>query len=63
MKILFVSSGNTGFGIDPLIVNQGDSIINEGVDLDYFTIKGKGFTGYLGNISRLRKHINKKNTI
>lgn len=57
MKILFASSGNTGFGIDPLIVNQGDSIINEGADLDYFTIKGKGFKGYFSNIPKLKKLI------
>lgn len=57
MRVLFVSSGNTDFGIDPLIVNQGESLKKAGVDLDYFTIKGKGFKGYFSNIPKLKKFI------
>jgi len=28
-----------------------------GIDIDYFTIKGKGFRGYLSNVSKLKKYI------
>lgn len=61
MKVLFVSSGNSHYGIVPFIKSQGESLKKEGVDIDYFTIKGKGFKGYLKNIRPLRKHIKKNN--
>lgn len=63
MKVLFVSSGNfkqygdSNLGIVPIIKAQGDSLLNEGLDLQYFTIVGKGLVGYLSNIFRLRKMI------
>ena len=57
MKILFVSSGNCINGISPVIKNQGESIKNQGIDVDYYTIKGKGFLGYLKNILPLKKKI------
>ncbi len=58
MKVLFVSSGNSHYGIVPFIKSQGQSLINEGVELEYFTIKGKGVIGYLKNRSKLKKFIN-----
>jgi glycosyltransferase involved in cell wall biosynthesis len=57
LKILFVSSGNSKAGISPIVRNQGESLKNKGVDLDYFMIVGKGMKGYLKNISRLRKFL------
>ena len=57
MKVLFISSGNAKDGISPIIKNQGDSLINEGVDVQYFTIKGKGFISYLKHIRILYKHL------
>ena len=54
MKVLFVSSGNSKVGISPIITNQGKSLENEGLDLTYFKIKGKGIKGYLKNIKPLR---------
>lgn len=57
MVVLFVSSGNSSTGISPIIKNQGDSLINRGVELTYFTIKGKGLKGYLKSIPRLKKHL------
>ncbi len=59
MNVLFVSSGNSKYGIVPFIKCQGESLKKEGVELDYFTIKGKGIKGYLGNIKRLRRTIKK----
>lgn len=57
MKILFVSSGNTKNGISPIIKNQGESLKKEGLELEYFTIQGKGLKGYLKSISKLREHL------
>lgn len=47
MKVLFVSSGNKKGGISPIVRNQGESLRREGIDLDYFTVAGKGTAGYL----------------
>ena len=61
MKVLFVSSGNSNFfKIAPFIKSQGESLKKNGVELDYYILKGKGFRGYLSNISNLRKKINAK---
>ena len=57
MKVLFVCSGNSKYGIVPFIKRQGESIINEGVDLEFYTINGNGIKGYLKNIKPLAKHI------
>jgi glycosyltransferase involved in cell wall biosynthesis len=57
MRVLFVSSGNTKDGISPVVKNQGESLQNMGITLDYFTVQGKGIKGYLKNVFPLRKHI------
>jgi len=57
IKVLFVCSGNSKrFNIAPFIKSQGDSLDKEGVEVDYFTIKGKGILGYLKNIEPLRQY-------
>ena len=58
MKVLFVSSGNNISGISTIVANQGASIRNEGIYLNYFTIKGRGAIGYLKNIPVLKRHLN-----
>lgn len=60
MKVLFVSSGNSRFGIIPFIKSQGESLIKNGIDVEFFSIKGKGYLGYLNNLPTLRRHIKKK---
>ncbi|MCD4747637.1 MAG: hypothetical protein K8R58_15180 [Bacteroidales bacterium] len=45
MKVLFVCSGNSNNGISPIIENQGTSLIYEGIELTYFTIKEKELNG------------------
>jgi len=57
MKILFVSSGNHKYGINPIIKTQGDSLNNDEYTIEYFTIIGKGFKGYLKNILLLHKFL------
>ena len=58
MKVLFVSSGNSGnFEITPFIKTQGDSIAGQGVEVSYFTIRRKGLWGYIKGAAQLRKHL------
>jgi teichuronic acid biosynthesis glycosyltransferase TuaC len=57
MNVLFVSSGNNPRGISPVVKNQGDSLSRAGIHIDYFTISGKGWSGYLKNIFSLRRFL------
>jgi UDP-N-acetylglucosamine transferase subunit ALG13 len=59
MKVLFVCSGNSEFGISPFIKEQGESLEKIGMSIDYFLIKGHGLFGYLKNLPRLNKQIKK----
>lgn len=54
MRVLFVSSGNTG-DVGVLVKNQADSLIKEGIEIDFYLIKGKGFWGYLRSIKGIRR--------
>jgi len=56
MKVLFISSGNTLYDIVPFIKAQGESLRNNGVSLEFLTIKGKGIKGYLKNIKVIRQN-------
>ena len=60
MKVLIVASGNSAV-ISPFVKEQGDSLKELGLDIDYFLIKGKGITGYLKNYFNLNRLI-KTNT-
>ena len=42
-------------------MSQAKSLINEDLDLSYFTIKGKGIVGYLKSVPLLRKKIKQNN--
>lgn len=57
MKVLFVSSGNNWNGITHIVQNQGNSLIDKGISLEYFNIKGKGIKGYLKASIDLRKFL------
>ena len=57
MKVLFVGSANRNGEPNPVVLNQGSSLIRNGVDLRYFGVHGKGLRGYLRNIASLRKEI------
>ena len=61
IKVLFISSGNSNAGINPVVHNQGESLKNYGVILEYFPIEGKGLLGYFKNIPLLRSYIKKNN--
>ena len=58
MNILFVSSGNSKNGISLITYNQSLSLKEIGLNVDCFTIKGKGLIGYLKNINLFRKKVN-----
>lgn len=56
MRVLFVSSGRQG-DANPIIKNQGESLKNAGVELEYFVVAGRGWKSYVKNIKPLRKRI------
>ena len=60
MKVLIVASGNSAV-ISPFVKEQGDSLKEIGLDIDYFLIKGKGITGYLKNYFNLIRLIKTNN--
>ena len=57
MKILFVSSGNSENGVSPIVKAQAESLIKQGIEINFFTIKGRGVKGYLSNIKPLGRFI------
>jgi teichuronic acid biosynthesis glycosyltransferase TuaC len=59
LKVLFVSSGNKDIPVNPFIKNQGESLKDNGIDVNYFFVNGKGIFGYLKNVSKLRREITK----
>ncbi|OQA90334.1 MAG: putative teichuronic acid biosynthesis glycosyltransferase TuaC [Bacteroidetes bacterium ADurb.Bin234] len=60
MKVLIICSANSG-KIMPFILEQGDELVRQGIEVDYFPIKGKGFKGYLSNLKALNEKINSSN--
>lgn len=64
MNILLVHSGNSVSDSSEysFVKEQGDALEQMGVNIFYFSIKGKGVLGYLSNIMSLRKNI-KQNKI
>lgn len=56
MRILFVASGNHG-APSPVVQNQAEALMSEGVELEWYLLKGKGFKGYLKNVKPLRKYL------
>ena len=60
MKILTVCSRNNG-KISPFITDQVEALKNEGIEVEYFHIDGKGLSGYLKEYKKLIKRIKKSN--
>jgi teichuronic acid biosynthesis glycosyltransferase TuaC len=56
MKILVVCSKNSG-KIAPFILEQGESLLWQGVEVDYYPIVGKGLVGYWKNRKLLLQKI------
>jgi teichuronic acid biosynthesis glycosyltransferase TuaC len=56
MKLLVVCSKNSG-KIAPFILEQGESLLRLGVEVDYYPIVGKGLVGYWKNRKLLLRKI------
>lgn len=57
MRILFVHSGNSQrYPVSPFLVSQAESLRAEGVEVEFFAVKGRG-AGYLRNVRPLRAAI------
>lgn len=62
MKVIFVASGNKAVGsVSAFVQSQFDSLKAQGLDMVLFPVVGKGWKGYLSNISKLRKLIRIEN--
>jgi teichuronic acid biosynthesis glycosyltransferase TuaC len=59
MNVLFVSSGNSKNGINPIIQKQGESIAAMNISLNYFVVQGKGMRSYFAAIFELRNELKK----
>ena len=59
MKVLLVYSGNHHDGgcTNVFVTEQGNALIQAGIEVSYFTIQGKGMLGYLSNLRRLKRTI------
>ena len=56
MRILIIASGNS-YQISPFVREQAESLVKQGLSVDFFLIKGKGLFGYLKNYFLLLKKI------
>ena len=55
MKVLFVASGNSkNFDIAPFIKSQGESLIENGIDVQFYPVVGKGILGYIKSSKKLK---------
>ena len=62
MRVLFISSGNLSKGRPSILIsNQGKSLVKQGIEVEYYSIKGKGVLGYLNSIPSISKKIKKIN--
>ena len=59
MRILIIASGNSS-QISPFVKEQAESLVKQGLSIDFFLIKGKGLFGYLRNYFLLLKKIRNK---
>tara|TARA_B110000483_G_scaffold80178_1_gene99777 strand:+ start:7215 stop:8138 length:924 start_codon:yes stop_codon:yes gene_type:complete len=59
VRVLIVASGNTK-AASPFIIEQVESLKKIDIHIEYFLIKGKGWTGYLKSLSKLKKKIKNK---
>ena len=56
MKVLFIASGNHG-AVSPVVGNQAEALMSEGVELEWYLLRGKGIKGYLKNVKSLQKYL------
>lgn len=56
MKVLILSSGNRGV-MSPFVNEQAIAIQMKGIEVSNFMVQGKGYKGYLSNLSKLNYKI------
>lgn len=56
MKVLFIASGNHETP-SAVLTNQAEALKSEGVEVEWYLLKGKGIKGYLRNVKPLRKYL------
>ena len=59
MQVLILASGNRPY-LSPFVKEQAESLVKQGIIIDFFLIKGKGIFGYLKNYFFLLKKIKHK---
>lgn len=57
LKVLFVCSGNNNSGRSPNVDVQAAGLVDAGVNVQFFEIRGEGAAGYAKNIIKLKKHL------
>lgn len=57
IKVLFVHSSRKQKGISPFIKEQAFSLVEQGINLDYFSIVGSGLFNYISSIFKLNKYL------
>lgn len=62
MRVLFVTGGNNPhFQVAPFVMSQAESLRKAGVDVDIFTVRERGMTGYLRHVLPLRRELRRGN--
>ncbi len=61
IKVLFISRGDQEGKVVPFIREQGESLQKAGLTVVNYTLKGKGFKGYLNNIKAIKHEIKSGN--
>lgn len=56
MRVLVVASFNKGH-FAPFIVEQAEALKEQGCEIEFFGLQGKGFRGYLHNVPQLKQKI------
>lgn len=56
MKVLFIASGNHG-AVSPVVGNQAEALMSEGIEIEWYLLKGKGLKGYLKNVQPLSRYL------
>lgn len=56
MRVLIVASFNKG-RFSPFVVEQAEALKEQGCDVDFFRLQGKGLMGYLRNLPQLKRKI------
>lgn len=57
MRVLFVTSANKKKRVSPFILSQAESLVNNGVEVDFFTLEEGGLKGYIKYAGKLRKYL------